>query len=404
MGVARGAGADPAARSLVLSRIEAAMAAPLLAGPGGGIAGGAVLYVERSQGVPSEEDLRLLGAVAQLAAGSFGACARRAQLEAENRRLRSGSFAPHMVGRSSRMRDVQQFIARVSRADSTVLIEGESGTGKELIARAIHAGSARSGGPLVAVNCAALTETLLESELFGHEKGAFTGAIATRKGRFEEAAGGTFFLDEIGEMPASIQAKLLRVLQEREFQRVGGSRVIKADVRVIAATNRDLQEEVKNRAFRGDLLYRLRVLSIKVPSLRERSEDIAPLAQHFLEKHATRAGRPIERMTPEAIRLLEMHSWPGNVRELENAVERAVVMAEDVVLRPEDFADVVTGIAPRSDANGGAGSDWHGRLLEAKRQIVRQAFAEAAGEHNEAARILDMHPNNLRRLVKSLGL
>ncbi|MHB1561251.1 MAG: sigma-54-dependent transcriptional regulator [Isosphaeraceae bacterium] len=242
----------------------------------------------------------------------------------------------HILSKSPRMRDIFELISHVAQTISTVLIFGETGTGKELVARAVHEASPRAANPFVAVNCAALPESLLESELFGHEKGAFTSAVGQRKGRFELAHGGTIFLDEIGEIPLSMQAKLLRVLQERRFERVGGAQTVEVDVRVIAATNRDLLRLCKEGKFREDLYYRLNVVKLDLPPLHERPEDIALLAAHFTQKFS-RPGTPPKTISPEAMELLLQHRWPGNIRELENAIERAIVTSRDDVIRPENL-------------------------------------------------------------------
>lgn len=382
--------------TLLAQRISAAMVAPIVAGD---VVRG-VVYAERDAGAFTEEDLELLAVIADLAAGPLEALLRVTEVEQENRRLRAaGLGASSMVGSSESMVEVNRLIQRVAPADTTVLITGESGTGKELVARALHARGRRAKGPFLAVNCAAFPEALLESELFGHEKGAFTGAAAARKGLMEEASGGTFFLDEIGEMPIGLQAKLLRVLQEKQVQRVGGSRPISIDVRIVAATNRDLQECIRQRTFREDLFYRLKVITIQTPPLRERREDIELLARHFLRKHSARMPTMVREISAEALRLLERYEWPGNVRELENAIERAVVLAETDCLLPDDFADLIAEVEP-----AGGGTDWHSRLVAAKRRIVEESLAEAGGKQAEAARILGLHPNNLRRLMRQLGV
>lgn len=236
------------------------------------------------------------------------------------------------------MQRVYHFIGKVAPTDATVLINGESGTGKELAARAIHRNSKRAQKAFVAVNCAALTESLLESELFGHERGAFTGAIAQKKGRLEIASGGTVFLDEIGELTPALQVKLLRVLQEREFERVGGTVTIKADVRVIAATNKNLEDAMATNQFRHDLFYRLNVVSLEMPPLRARREDILLLASYFVEKYATMCNRKLKGISPDARTSLLGYEWPGNVRELENTIERAVVLGTTEFILTEDFA------------------------------------------------------------------
>ena len=252
-----------------------------------------------------------------------------------------------ILSKSPRMHDVFELISHVAETNSTVLIVGETGTGKELVARAVHDASPRRAAPFVAVNCAALPESLLESELFGHEKGAFTSAAGQRKGRFELAHGGTIFLDEVGEIPLAMQAKLLRVLQERRFERVGGSQTVEVDVRVVAATNRDLLRLAKEGKFREDLYYRLNVVKIDLPPLHERPEDIALLAEHFVQKFS-RPGISPKQIAPEAMEALLQHRWPGNIRELENAIERACVTSRDEVIRPENLpAEILKPSRPR---------------------------------------------------------
>ncbi|MBV8820081.1 MAG: sigma-54-dependent Fis family transcriptional regulator, partial [Acidobacteriaceae bacterium] len=288
----------------------------------------AVLYFAAAPGSPfQDEHLQLLTTLADMSAVAWENAATLQWLRAENDLLLQQVSSEHgMVGQSSALRDLQRQISRVALSSATVLILGESGTGKELIARAIHRSSPRAAHPFVAINCAALTDTLLESELFGYEKGAFTGALSQRQGKLEAAQGGTVFLDEIGELSPVLQAKLLRVLQERELQRVGGTHNVKLDIRLIAATNRDLAEAVRKSGFRQDLYYRLNVITMKAPPLRDRREDIIPLADHFAKKFAHQCGRRIAGFSTAAKAYLQSHSWPGNVRELENAIERAVVL------------------------------------------------------------------------------
>ncbi len=256
----------------------------------------------------------------------------RNQLIEENRELRQQLKTRYrfdnIVGNSGKMQDVYKLVERVANSRATVLIRGESGTGKELIARAIHYTSNRANKPFVAVACVALAETILESELFGHEKGAFTGAAGTKVGRFEAADGGTLFLDEIGDIPGNVQMKLLRVIQEREFERVGGLKTIKVDVRLVTATNQDLEKEVREGRFREDLFYRLQVVTINLPPLRERKEDIPPLVEHFINLYARENGKAVRFASPEALELMMAYNWPGNVRELENTIERAIVLAD----------------------------------------------------------------------------
>ncbi len=349
-----------------------------------------------------ENHLQLVTAVAAIAAVALENLRRVAWLESENERLNAEINLSHnMIGESQRMRDVYQRIARVAPTDSTVLICGESGTGKELAARAIHQNSGRADKPFVAINCAALTETLLESELFGHEKGAFTGAIAQKKGKIEIAQGGSLFLDEMGEMPPLLQAKLLRVLQEREFERVGGTRTIKADIRLIAATNRDLEEEIKQGRFRQDLYYRLNVVTLEMPLLRERREDIPLLANYFATKYAEKCKRQVRGIAAEARAALCAYEWPGNVRELENAIERAVVLGSGDVIQPEDLPEAV--LETESSA-GVAITHYHEAIKEAKKQLILRAFEQAGGNYTEAARLLGVHPNYLHRLIRNLNL
>jgi two-component system, NtrC family, response regulator HydG len=330
-------------------------------------------------------------------------------LESENDLLRAEATVEHgMVGESAAVKRVYQFIARVAPADTTVLVRGESGTGKELAARALHRNSPRSGRAFVAINCAALTETLLESELFGHERGAFTGALAQKKGKLEVADGGTLFLDEVGEMPATLQAKLLRVLQEREFERVGGTRTIRVDVRVVAATNRDLEEAVRAGAFRQDLYYRLNVVPFEMPPLRERREDIPLLASYFVSKYAAKFKRRVTGLSAEARACLTAYDWPGNIRELENAVERAVVLGSTDRVLPEDLPETVLDAVPDPPSPDAAApppvTRYHEALREAKRQLILRALEQSSGSITEAARLLGVHPNYLHRLIRNLNL
>jgi formate hydrogenlyase transcriptional activator len=297
------------------------------------------------------------------------------------------------------LRGLRAQIAQVAATDSTVLLQGETGTGKELVARAIHEAGARRERPMVAVNCAALPRELVESELFGHEKGAFTGAAQQRRGRFEMAEGGTLLLDEVGELPPEAQAKLLRVLQERSFERVGGSKTLRADVRLIAATNRDLQAKVQAGAFRSDLFYRLNVFPITVPPLRERRGDIPDLVQHLAGKAARKLGRNLEAISPAFLERAAAHPWPGNVRELENVIERALIMSGGTLL---DGTDVFSPAAAKSP------SAATGETLEAMERAYIMRVLEGANWQIEgdkgAARILGLNPSTLRGRLRKLGI
>jgi len=326
------------------------------------------------------------------------------RLAVENRRQLGEIHLEHgMAGDSPAMRAVYQFIAKVAAADSTVLIAGESGTGKELVARAIHRNSSCAARAFVAINCAALAETLLESELFGHEKGAFTGAIAQKRGRLELADDGTLFLDEVSELAPALQAKLLRVLEEHEFERVGGVRTLRVNLRVLAATNRDLADAVRRGAFRRDLYYRLNVVSITLPPLRERRQDILPLALHFAAEHGRRAGRQVLGISSAAQDLLIRHDWPGNVRELENAIERAAVLGSTELILPEDLPPALLG-TDSSAHRGRPPATYQEAVHEARREVVLRALEQAGGSPSQAARRLGLHPNNLHRLIRNLDL
>ncbi len=363
-----------------------------------------VLYLEaRNPPAPFDEDLlQLVTAIGSIAAVTLENARGIERLQTENRRLQEEINLEHdMVGESARMREVYQFISKAAPSDATVLIRGESGTGKELVARAVHSNSPRAAKPFVAINCAAITDTLLESELFGHEKGAFTGAVVQKKGKLETAESGTVFLDEIGELALPLQAKLLRVLQEREFERVGGTKPIKLDVRLIAATNRDLEEGSKNGTFRRDLYYRLNVVSVRMPALRERPEDIPLLASYFASKHAAKAKRKIAGVSAEARAVLMSYDWPGNVRELENAIERAVVLGATDVIRPEDLPEA---LLDKPISPGGPATRYHEGVTEAKKQLILKAVEQAHGQYTEAARLLGVHPNYLHRLMRNLNL
>jgi Nif-specific regulatory protein len=293
-----------------------------------------------------------------------------------------------------------QTVEKLAPRDTTVLVLGESGTGKELVARALHAQSKRGRAPFVAINCAALTPSLLESELFGHEKGAFTDAAAQKKGKLEIADGGTVFLDEVGELAPELQAKLLRVLQQREFERVGGTKTLRLDVRMIAATNRDLAAEVRRGAFREDLYHRINVVALRTPPLRDRREDVLLLARHFTTRAAAHCGRRVNGLSAEAERCLTAYQWPGNVRELENAIEHAVVLGESDQILLEDLPESVVEGAPAADVPGA----YQASVGDAKRDSILRAWAESGGDYKAAAKRLGLHPNSLLRLIRNLGL
>ncbi len=350
----------------------------------------------------SEDHLQLTAAVAGISAVALDNARRLQWLEQENQRLTTEIRQEQsLVGESKKIKDIFQFVARVAPADSTVLIEGESGTGKELAARALHRNSRRSSKPFVAINCAAIPESLLENELFGHERGAFTGATGLKKGRLEVADGGVVFLDEIGELAPTLQVKLLRVLQEREFDRVGGTHPVKIDVRLIAATNRDLTEAVRKGEFRQDLYFRLNVVKLTMPSLRDRRDDIPMLTRHFVQKHAKRCKVKSKPVSREAMATLVDYDWPGNVRELENAVERALVMGASDMLQLEDLPESL--LEQTSPAGMHAGK-YHASVKELKKQLIIDAVTQTRGNYVDAAKILGVHPNYLHRLIKHLDL
>ncbi|MEK7408848.1 MAG: sigma-54 dependent transcriptional regulator [Acidobacteriota bacterium] len=312
----------------------------------------------------------------------------------------TAGFEHDLVGSSGPMQQLYVLLAKVAAADCTVMLRGESGTGKELAARAIHRNSPRAARPFVAVSCAALAPTLIESELFGHEKGAFTDAHARKPGKLEAADGGALLLDEIGEMPLPLQAKLLRVIQEREFERVGGTDTVRVNIRLMAATHRDLRGECERGHFREDLFYRLNVVSITLPPLRERREDIPLLARHFVAKYAAHRGPGLE-ISPEAWAHLLNYDWPGNVRELENAIERAVVLGAGNQILPGDLPEAVLERCSRCHARP---DDIREALKLEKREMVLEAMRRSRGNYVEAAKLLGIHPNSLHRLVRRLGL
>ncbi|MFZ0135996.1 MAG: sigma-54 dependent transcriptional regulator [Candidatus Sulfotelmatobacter sp.] len=327
-------------------------------------------------------------------------------LREENRSLREAlgkRYAhPNVVARSVKMQEVLATVERVAPTNSTVLLGGESGVGKDLIARAIHEKSRRASGPFIKINSTAIPENLLESELFGYEKGAFTGANASKPGKFELADKGTLFLDEIGDVPPAIQVKLLRVLQEREFERLGGTRTVKVDVRLIAATNRDLREALEQGTFREDLYYRLNVVPIDIAPLRQRKEDIPDLVNLFISRFAGDSGKQVKSISPEAMQILVNYHWPGNVRELQNIIERACALAKGAVIEPED---IHLDVRPAKAANGASGFLPEGMTLEHwEDEMIREALRRANGNKSQAARLLGLSRNALRYRLSKIGI
>jgi len=331
------------------------------------------------------------------------------RLSARTEALESDAASAHgnlLVGDSEPMQRLVAMVRKAAATDATVFVRGESGTGKELVARMLHQLSPRKDGPFVVVHCAALAETLLESELFGHERGAFTGAVKRKLGRFELADGGTLFLDEIGEIPHSVQTKLLRVLQEKEIQRVGGEETLKVDVRVVSATHRDLQAEVKAGRFREDLYYRLHIVPLQIPPLRERPEDVTALARYFVAKHAPRVNKRVKGLEDSALRALARYAWPGNVRELENVIEQSLVFAESETLSETDLPPHLTGASPRTDT--GLPVPMGDRPLpdileDLERQLIARAYEKAGGVKTETARLLGIKTSALYYKLEKYG-
>src|SRR3954451_74819 len=335
----------------------------------------------------------------------------RERLRAENRRLRREIEASRgrsaIIAESPSMKEVMRVVGKVAPARTTVLITGESGTGKELVARAVHELSPRKAGPFVAVNCGAIPDQLIESELFGHAKGAFTGAQAAKRGLFEEADSGTLFLDEIGDLPLQLQVSLLRALQEGEIRRVGDARSMKVDVRVLAATHRDLSQQVAQGKFREDLFYRLNVLALKLPPLRDRPEELPALAERFIAQHAERLGIPRKPLSAEALAMLQQWRWPGNVRELENALERALVLSEGDEIDPAALPDEIRGARkasgpPETPSEGDLSVKRAQRALEA--DLIRRALERTGGNRSRAAELLDLSPRALLYKIREYGL
>jgi len=388
------------ANSLLTSQTDSLLCAPLTTGEK--IAG--IIYLDTSGGAQNfdENHLQFLMAVAGIVSVVLENIRHLEWLSRENQRLRAEINLEHnMIGESAPMQKVFRFIEKAAPTGATVLIRGESGTGKELVANAIHENSPRAEKPFIAINCAALSEHLLESELFGHERGAFTTALTQKKGKIEIADSGTLFLDEVGEMSLPTQVKLLRVLQEREFERVGGTRTIKVDVRVIAATNRDLESQIKNGNFRPDLYYRLNVVELVMPPLRERRADIAPLADYFVEKYSRKCNRKVSGISKEARNLLTNYDFPGNVRELENAVERAVVLGNSEIILPEDLPE---SILESESAELLPVMEYQKAVNEMKKGLILKTLEQADGNYTEAAKLLGLHPTNLHRLIRTLDI
>ncbi|MCL6582413.1 MAG: sigma-54 dependent transcriptional regulator [bacterium] len=306
-----------------------------------------------------------------------------------------------IIGRSKKMQEVYRLIARVINTDSTVLIQGESGTGKDLVARILHFNGPRANKPFVTVNCAAIPENLLESELFGHEKGVYTGAHIARRGKFEQADGGTIFLDEIGDMSLNTQAKILRVMQSKTFTRIGGEKNIYADVRLIAATNKELRKAMKEGLFREDLFYRLDVLPLTLPSLRERKEDIPDLINYFIARYNESINKKVSFVSPEAMDLLMRHDWPGNVRELEHAIEHAIVLANGYVLLPEHLPD---SIKVQAQKNTSISLELGLSLEEVEKFYIQETLKMVSGNQTKAANILRIHRNTLHRLMEKMNI
>jgi Nif-specific regulatory protein len=386
------------AESLVAAQITSLMCVPLIVVDK--LLG--AIYLDTSDPIVrfDEAHLQLLAGIAGMAAVSLENARQIEWLEDENSRLRSTLAIEHnMIGESAPAQEVYRFIQRVASAKAAVLICGESGTGKELAAHAIHTNSPRAAHPFVPINCAALPDTLLESELFGHEKGAFTGAVGRKQGKLEIAHNGTVFLDEIGEIPLAMQPRLLRFLQDHRVERLGGTRSIELDVRIIAATNRDLEVMIKAGTFREDLYHRLNVAKLTMPPLRERKEDIALLASYFTAKYAKECKRPVVGLTPEARTLLMSYNWPGNIRELENTIERAVVLGLSDTIGVEDLPHRML------EGDGGTtAATYDEAVKDAKRHIILNALALSKGNYTEAAKVLGIHANNLHRIIRTLDL
>ena len=390
---------DQIAKSLVSYGVCSVLCVPLLFGEVTGLiyldTGDISVRFDRTQ-------LQQMSAIAGLLVAALKNIRYLEFLKVENKSLQDwAQIDTDMIGESEAMKNLSQFIGKVAKTDATVLIAGESGTGKELVARAIHRNSNRSHKSFITLNCAVLNENFLDSDLFGHEKGAFTGAGEKRVGKIELAEKGTLFLDEIGELAPGLQAKLLRVLQEREFERIGGKTPIKADIRLLTATNRNLKDEVKQGRFREDLFYRLNVLQIEVPPLRMRKTDIPLLVRHFIKKYGELCHRRITGIAREAQQMLTDYEWRGNIRELANVIERAVVLGSEEIIQIDDFpAEIID----NSMTDEISGLDYQTQIKIAKRKIIVGAIRESESNFTAAAQRLGIHPNNLHRLIRELEL
>ncbi len=358
-----------------------------------------------------EDDMRILTIISSILAQSVvrlqEMMAERKSLLAENRKLKRALAEKYhfenLIGNSSQMQEVFEMVHRVAESRATVLLRGESGTGKSMIAKAIHFNSKQAKGPFVSVNCSALPESLIESELFGHEKGAFTGATGTKRGRFELANKGTLFLDEIGELPHSVQVKLLNVIQDREFQRVGGTRTVKVDVRIIAATNKNLEEAMKRGEFREDLYYRLNVFPIYLPPLRERKSDIVALAEHFLEKFCREHGKEIKQFSSAAVDCLMQYNWPGNVRELQNCIERAVIICDEEILRVHHLPQNIQRLM-ESESNPARRRSFQEAVENFEKELIVEALIETRGNQTRAAKLLNTSLRIINYKIKKYGI
>ncbi len=364
---------------------------------------GVVEVLNKINGNFTQRDLDIFVIFANLAAVAIENAKLYEELRLENRGLKKElELGEIVVGQSEAMKSIFSLVDKVADSDATVLLRGETGTGKEIIARAIHKQSPRRDKPFICVDCSAFPESLLESELFGHEKSAFTGAGSRVLGRFELADKGTLFLDEVGEIIPKVQVKLLRFLQNREFERLGGAKTIRSDVRVIAATNRDLSKAINEKVFRTDLYYRLNVVPIFIPPLRRRKEDIPLFVDHFIRKYSIRMGKKVERMSKEALDLLINYSWPGNIRELENIIERAIIISGEKIVVPEHLPREIFGVSPQIET--GSMPKVKGSLWDMEKDLIQRALEGAGWNQTKAAQYLGISRDNLRYRMKKYGI